>query len=413
MSANGICSDNVIQQLVNDGHSVTVLANASAGCESIANNNGIKMYCVKQRLSLRLKEWGKINQATHPRASRMVLKFAFAINKLQLFVTAPIWPRVSLPTIHMFKRAALKLHSENHYDIVITVYTPIEALLAGYAVKKKYPEIKYIPYFLDALAGGWGPNKWSKAKIERHTRRLEKMIAKRADLIISMNSSRDYHLQHPLETKRSAKRCFLDVPTLLLPKEQLQPRSTFKTRYQLLYSGYINYPQRDPVPLLEVMARLCNISDVTVTFAGTCNKPKLFQPYILASNGKIRYLGQQSHDEIIALAQQSDYFLNIGSKNPSTIACKIFEYMLFQKPIISTYSIENEPSIPYIKKYGQYFLIDERRNDYDAIARDLQHYIENMDTTVTLQHASLEELFYANTPKAFTACIDELVGDKT
>lgn len=410
-SANGICSDNVIQQLLSEGHSVTALVNAAPGEPNYSVTGNFTIKRVKQRWSLRVDNLSDAFSKAKPLYSALLKKIAILINKVQLFFMAPFWPVVSPITVFRFRQAALSLHKTHCFDAVISVYTPIEALLAGYAVKKKYPEIKYIPYYLDALAGGWGPKKWSVVKIERHTRRIEKKIAEKADLIVSMNSSKEYHLQNPLDTEKQINRCFLDVPTLIIPKEEIQIKDVPYTGYELLYSGYINYPHRNPLPLLEVMSRLCNLMDITVTFAGTCNKPKLFQPYIQKTNGKIRYLGQQTHDEIITLAKQADLFLNIGSTNPFTIACKIFEYMLFQKPIITTYSIDNEPCIPYLKKYGLYYLIDERLKDYDSIARELQHYIENIHKSDE-QHESLERLFYDNTPQAFTSCIAKLVEDK-
>lgn len=395
MSANGICSDNVIQRLLQDGHEVTALVNATESCKERSVDGNLTIERVKPRLFLRLSE--KANSA-------FLRVVASIINKAQLFFSAPIWPVVSPCTVRRFSNAALKLQKEKDFDVVISVYTPIDTLLAGYAVKKKYPKVQYVPYFLDALAGGWGPKGWSAEKIERHTRRVEEKIAKYADLIVSMESARAYHMQRPLNTP--VERCYLDVPTLV-PREIAPIQKSEEDVCTILYSGYINYPQRDPIPLLEVLARLCLKIDVRVIFAGTCSKPEIFEPYIEMSKGRICYLGQQTHEQIFELARRADFFLNIGSTNPNTIACKIFEYMTFSKPIIATYSIDNEPSVSAIQKYGHYFCIDERREDLDKIAEELKEFIQSPDR----EYEPVENLFYNNTPAAFTEKIKGLKHD--
>lgn len=411
MSANGICSDNVIQQLLLEGHSVTALVNAVHGAPNDCSDGKITIKRVKQRWYIRLMSKGDALSKEKPHYAVALKRFAFLVNKIQLLCTALLWPVVSPLTVFRFRRTALSLQKAQHYDVVISVYTPIEALLAGYAVKKKYPEIKFIPYYLDALAGGWGPSRWSASKKERHTRFFEKKVDVVADLIISMNSSREYHLRNQIDIRHAVNRCYLDVPTLLLPKEKIETKEASNGQYQFLYAGNINYPNRNPIPLLEIMSRLCNLMELTVIFAGSCNQPKIFQLYTKKTNGKIRYLGQQTHNDILSLARQADGFLNIGSTNQFTIASKIFEYMIFQKPIISTFSIDKEPSISYIKKYGQYFLIDERSKDYDSIARELQQYIVTTNAQ-SMKPKSLDVLFYNNTPQAFTTCVTDLVEGK-
>jgi len=225
-----------------------------------------------------------------------------------------------------------------------------------------------------------------------------------------MSSSKEYHEQHPLDIQHHIKRCYLDVPTLVVP-ENIKIKQMNQQSLTLLYSGYINYPQRDPIPLLNVLCKLCEIMDVKVIFAGTCNHPEIFQSYNQKTNGAIQYLGQKTHQEIIDLAQQADAFLNIGSTNPTTIACKIFEYMLFQKPIISTYAIDNEPSVPSLQKYGHYYLLDERETDYQKAAIALREHLQKESQTNAL-YKPVTELFYYNTPAAFTQCLTELWENK-
>lgn len=210
-SANGICSENIIEQLIKGGHSVTVISNAARGVpEYSVQPDGVEVYRVKQRLYLRLKEYGDAKSGSV--IGKVVLSVAFCINKLQLFFTAASWPVISYSTVNRFKKAALKLCEKEKFDAVISVYTPIESLLAGFEVKKKHPEIKFYPYFLDSLAFGYGPKYFGKEKTFSRGIAIEKKIFPSADKIILMKSSEDQ--QKKYNSEFSDKLCFLDIPML-------------------------------------------------------------------------------------------------------------------------------------------------------------------------------------------------------
>ena len=53
---------------------------------------------------------------------------------------------------------------------------------------------------------------------------------------------------------------------------------------------------------------------------------------------------------LIIFFLDASFLVNIGSINPNTVPGKIFEYFAYNKPILSTYSIVDEPSINYLKK---------------------------------------------------------------
>ena len=80
--------------------------------------------------------------------------------------------------------------------------------------------------------------------------------------------------------------------------------------------------------------------------------------------------------------------------------------MQFRKPIISTFSIENEPSIPYLEKYGNYFLLDERpESDFQKINDKLLAFLLSEKT---VEYKNYESIFYLNTPKAFIDVLNKL-----
>lgn len=407
MSANGLCSDNVIKALVEAGHKVTVLANATVGYPKERTEDGIEIITVKPKAIIYMTEKSQQLAESRPLCSKILRLMGLFINKLQLFVSSPFWPICSPGYTRRFYKKACDLHRKNDYDAVVSAYTPIDALLAGYKLKKKFPEIKYIPYYLDALAGGWGPKKWSQQRTERHTRRWERKIDKYADLVISMKSSEDYHNNNELFEGANIKRKYLDVP-MFNPSETKPQTNTENEAKKFLYAGTIRYPHRNPLPILETLTKLAKECDIDATFAGECSTPELFEPFEKASGGKIKYIGKCSHKEIEELYEKTDYFINLGSINPNTISCKIFEYMAYKKPIIATYSIENEPTLTHLEKYKAAFFLDERRKDYKAMSEELRRFIQN-NCFNEIDLDFLKKSFYCNTPEAFVDTLTNFI----
>ena len=395
-SANGISCKNVIDECVNSGYDVSCVVNDYYGEKKEDVIDGAKIYRIKHRLFDRVIQWCDRNKGKS--YVPVIKKFAYIVNKLKFLIMSPMWPFVAPLYSYRFYKKAKTLHCKEHFDTVVCVYTPFDAVMAGCMLKKKYPEIRFIPYYLDAFAGGWGPNVWSDEKRERRTRKWENFIDKNADLVISMASSRKYHEDNPLEMIEPYKRKFLDVPLMrdINKTENKDKETATKT---LLFAGGLSYPRRDPRPILEVLSEVCVESDTEAIFLGECNKPSIFEPYCEKSGGKIKYLGQQPHSTVLEMGEKADCFINIGSRNPFTISGKIFEYMSFGKPIISTYYIENEPSKEYLEKYGFALLIDEKK-DVEESANEVKKFLSEIGEK-EFDSKILNDIFYENTPKAF------------
>lgn len=397
-SANGVCCKNIVDALIQNGDEVTCIVNEDITRTNEEIVDGARVIRVKARLQYRLMEWCDYNRETT--VTKLIKVIAGIINKMQLFIMSPWWPRISPFYTRRFYKAAKKLIVQEKYNAIICAYTPIDTLYAGYLLKKEFPQIRYIPYYLDALAGGWGPTIWSKEKIDSRTRGLESRIDEIADFVISMQSSLTYHNAYPLSNSDKINRYFLDVPTFLPKSGEESTISNKKNSgiIRVVYCGSIHFPDRDPRPLLNHFIPICNNHNVELVFIGSSNCPNIFYDYSLKANHKIRTLGQMAHEKAMEYLESADYLINIGSTNPNTVTCKIFEYMQFRKPIISTYKIGNEPSIPYLEKYGCYFLLNENDDcDFEKHNKELSDFIMSKHQ---INDQDLSQTFYLNTPQA-------------
>ncbi|MEG1861802.1 MAG: hypothetical protein RRY07_10475 [Bacteroidaceae bacterium] len=397
-SANGICCKNIVEECKQQGFDITCVINSDVTRPQHEEINGVEVYRIKPRLYYRILDWCEYNEgSTFFNPLRVV---ANTLNKIQLAIMSPFWPFVSPLYTFRFYRQAKKLLNARHYDVIISAYTPIDSVLAGHLLKKEFPDIKYVPYYLDALAGGWGPMKWSKAKIEKRTRYWEKKFNSNADVVVSMMSAKHYHEIHPMDG--NYRRLFLDVPTFVESKVNVSNKK--KQNLVALYAGSINYPQRNPVPLLDAFASFCEAYNIELRLIGSCNCKNLLDEYSEKTKGKIKYLGSMAHTETLQEEAEADFLINFGVSNPYTIPCKIFEYMQLRKPIISSASIENEAAIEYLEKYGSSFIFDERADTTTTHKQLLQYILSNP----TVGDADYSRVFYKNTPAAFCDIIKSL-----
>lgn len=398
-SANGLCCKNVIDECVKRGYDVYCIANATKLKSKFYVHDGVEIFPVKPKLITIVYNWTLENK--NSRIRKILYKVLTYFNKVKLLLMSRIWPLTSYSYSNRFYKKAKMICNKKHIDVVITAYTPFEALYAGYKLKKKYSNLTFIPYYLDALYGGWGPSIWSKEKINKHTNYWENKIDSIADLIISMESVKSFHCFN--NDFFNNKRYYLDVPTL--KKYDYDICKTKKNdKYTFVFAGAIQYPRRNPIPILNLFLELSKQIDIEVEFIGNCNNQKIFDYYTSESNNSIKLVGEISHDEILNKELNADFLINIGSGNANTIPCKIFEYMIFHKPIISTYSIDNEPSIEYLKKYGNVFFIDERKK-IEEYKEPLKAFIINAANNSN--DGNIYDIFYKNTPGAFVDLIME------
>ena len=394
-SANGLYASNVIEHLKHQGHTVTVLANHSLGCDLHETENGMDVYRVKQRLSLRLKEYSAVYADRRPIRSKLASGLAAVINKLQLFIMSPVWPIVSPGTIRRFKKAAIALQKQHHFDAVVSVYTPVEALLAGYEIKKAFPQVKYIPYFLDSLSGGYGPRYFSQARIINRGLKIERRVFAQADFIAAMKSSQEH--QKKYNSEFGEKLVFLDIP-MLTQAETLPNIKMPKQPCKFLFVGSISRNIRDPKTLIDALSCMDN-QDIVCEFVGNIDCVEAFSGLKQIMGERLIFTGYIHHDQLAEKIAEANVLLNVGNLISTMVPSKIFEYMSYLKPIISTYDIENEPSAKYLSQYPLALLLSGQDKPADN-AQKIAEFLVNIQGK-QVDYETLEAQFYLNTPKAF------------
>lgn len=399
-SANGLCAKNVVDECVKQGYDVTCIVNDYYGVEGVSVIDGAKIYRIRPRFYDRITFW--CERSNNKVISKIVGSMASIGNKIKNVIVAPFWPFNTPLYTSRFYQKAVRLYEKEFFDAVVCVYTPASSVMAGYRLKETYPNVTYIPYFLDALSAGYGPKTFSKKRTVKVGLKRENKIFKQADKIVVMKSTYKHHSNHNVRFKK--KMVFLDVP-MLNTVEQYQAQKQ-DDKIKLLYVGSLDARIRNPETLIKALNVLDN-EKVSIEFVGNVTCKEMFAPLKEKYGDRLIFTGYIQHDELTEKIAEADVFVNVGNLVSTMVPSKIFEYMSYGKPIISTFDIENEPSAEYLCNYPLSILLDGKSSPEENAAKLRKFMVSSVGKTVNLE--SLYEVFYHNTPEAF---VEEVLKDE-
>jgi hypothetical protein len=297
----------------------------------------------------------------------------------------------------MYKKAVSLMKNENITHI-IAVHKPLECLIAGALLKRKFSKCKLSYYFLDILSGGLPPSMFSKEWLEKRGRRWENYLFKYADNVFILRSHEKHYLNEDTRVGIEKIR-IVDIPLLRDIKKETHTRFEYcKKNINLVYTGSFVKGLRNPNYFLRLLDTIKNDCDFVFHIYGSGDCDEIILKYKdLIKNKKIIQYGQVRTNEAYSAILSADFLVNIGSNNDFFIPSKIFEYISTGKPIISTYPIDTEPSIPYLQKYPNALLIKEDWNKIDENAERLKTFLLSSFKDVNFD--DVERLYLENTPK--------------
>lgn len=399
--ANGICCERVIEEMQARGYTVDVVAFAPEWPGQASTVwNGTHIEYIRGSMYYRTMRDAETGVLRGP-----ALAIKKKLSRLKDIAFTPSWPDNSKLCTQEFLHKAEMLHKKNSYDAIIGVVSPISALCAAAVFKKRHPEVKMIAYFLDAVSGGMTPSVLSKELGIRMALRWEKKCCQRADSIVVMQSHEEHHKKYSSQMPYYDRIRVLDIPLLCPSAANAEREADGKTH--IVYVGAINMAVKDPSYVLRLAKELPE--SIVVDFYGPIDKMEIFEPF--ADCKQIRIHGEVPHDRALEVQRKADFLLNIGSTNTCMIPCKIFEYMSSCKPIITTYQIKDEPSLPYLKRYDACLAIEESEEALHDNLQSLLSFIEAYQGRRADMETVLRE-FKGNTPDSFVDEIDRLFAAK-
>lgn len=397
-SANGVCAKSVMQECFKRGYDVSCIVNREYRDLNQFTEDGISFYTVKPRIVFSLGSY--LASVRHKKLKKMIVSLIRTIlNKVELMISIPTWPLISIGYSYRIFELIKKIHMKHNIDVVIPIYTQIDTIIASNKFKNLNKNIKVVPYMLDSLAAGYGPRMFSKEWIEKRGLKWEKRIFKSVDHIVMMKSSEDfYKIRNNLPY--FGKISFLDIPLFVCPRKV---NHTSNHCPVILYVGSIPSHIRNPKYFLDVFHKLSKDIDVRLKIVGPSTCESLLEQYISLDN-RIERIQSVSHNRALEMIAESDILLNLGNNISTMMPSKIFEYISSGKPIISTAPIPNEPSIKYLKMYGNACILNEGES-IDISASKLLKFLRDAHT---VNPSDFSDVFKLNKPETFVDIIDTI-----
>lgn len=339
-------------------------------------------------------------------ADKFVRVFDKVVLRVNQLLAIPIYPCFYPFRTRKFIREADRVYSKYKFDAVACEHYGYETMMAGYTLKKRHPEVRYLQFFWDALSGGTKPGYLPSSFVNKRRETLEECIFEACDCSIAM-VSHEAHLMrkgYAKHAKSHGRLRFMGIPYLqqIQANKALKPIIDFdRSKINIVFAG--NLWGRNVEYVISLIASIRDLD--VVLWIITSSNTSDFKNCLAEDDGRVRFVPYMPHDELVNVLASADALLNMGVNNPNAISGKIFEYMGCCKPIISTYAIDDEACIPVLEHYPLSLLVDERRADIDSVAAEVTDFLKK-NLGKRLDYANVETTFHNCTPEAYCELFD-------
>lgn len=378
-----LCLTSVVNEAVNRGHRCRVVSASGVVYDSKVSSD----YMNSRDLETKNAKNG------------VLMRFKKIITPFLRYCT---WPDEPFSDLDSFYQTVAKEIDADRPDVVICSIGAQHNIRIGSRIKENYPDIKYVPYFLDSIMGG--------AKLRIMPQKLHNMKALRYEDKYLKNAGSIVMMKYVEEKYRSLAQLpsyfnkikFLDLPlynpdnySIVAEHKHFAPDSI-----NIFFAGSMPKNIRDPRFILSVFHRVQR-PDLNLYIAGT----SYYQEDLVnlaKVDSRVHLLGVTPHEKVLEMMNEADILLSIGNNLDCMIPCKIFEYMSTGKPILATYKRDTDPSIGYFRFYKNSLLLDEKA-DLDETSKRIESFIKRFKENNKQERV---DALYNNTPTAFCEFIE-------
>ena len=411
-SATGYCAKTVAVELARRGHTVHVVSANRVYNETVECDGRLLIHEIPGNS---LRRFINDSQDKKGLIQRIFGKVLLILQNLLiqikgLFTIIPLFDDVDA----LFKRSSLVI-KDGEVNVIIPVVNPRESVKVACLLYREYG-IPYIPYYLDSIYGNIGlrilPVKIYRIKALHY----EKRWLSDAISIIMMKSVKSlYDDLDSAKHKYVSKIVYMDLPMLSKHEKDCRGKQTdiFKEEFVVLFVGTMPNRVRDPRYVFKLIEQVAS-DDIHFYFAGRTDYESELAN-LIRTNSNVYFIGPVEHDLIGQYYSNADILLNVGNTTPGMLPSKVFEYMSYNKPIISTVKNQSDRSIPYLDLYGAAAIIDETKpfvtNEIEV--RDFIRKVRSNELKIDI--SSLIDVtgpLYTNTPTCFCEGVESIMFNR-
>jgi len=275
----------------------------------------------------------------------------------------------------------------SNFSKLLTISFPFPILKIGYEIKRRFSHLEWFIYELDPYAYN---------KILRFPRLLffyrliiERKIFSHSNKILLTHELFNSYKNSLLRTYSDK---FIDIGIPLLEIYNFTSKTKeLSGEINISYIGSLNKKVRNPEYVLRILAE---IKGIKINFYGadpsqiSTDQKKIFGDRLIMHE-------RIPKSEIKSVLNDSDVLLNIGNNTNNQLPSKVLEYIGTGKPIISVYSIKDDTSNLYLKKYPNSLLINQN-SDFRNNVEKLEKFLLTIDRFNTLIDPKKIETIFEN-----------------
>jgi len=379
-SAVGICAKNIVDELLNLKHEVTVLAEKSRFPISIATSE--KIVPVTSEIHNYLIHDDRIDTLKY----RIIRYLQALFNK----------ENVKYDMVSSYLQALCSLNDRKQIDLIVPFCFPIEGCIAAVRFRQTHHSVKLIPYIFDRYASSSSAHRLKLNKMLKFKRHLmiESDIFSQSYKILSLPSWES----HIIRYHNAYRNKFVSCEHPLINPIDVSVNLKFNhSKINVVYTGSILRHVRNPKYCLAVIDSLLSLTNQFVFHfysLGDCQNE--LNKYCNKYPENIMSYGSVSSKEAHSAIQQADILMSIGNNDVSQFASKNFEYISTGNPVIHFSKDSEDPVNRILNHYGNALILDEKDSISNSVAA-INTFIKR--GLPQLSFAEVSEIFEIATPQ--------------
>lgn len=288
---------------------------------------------------------------------------------------------------------ALDIDKTQKFDFVLSMFRPIESVLAGIEISKKL-NIRNTTVFFDLPIMAGLPS-WRNKIIDFNNLRLYKKIIKTGKLVVLKYYKEFFEARVP---KRDFSKIeYAGVPNLLPVKTDCCDNK--QKEKNLVYTGSFYEKIRNPRKMLEKIKTIIGTDNVLHIYSGGCEE--IIKAYKQEYGRNLIVHGKVSQKEAFQAMAEADILINLSNDDKFQVPGKIMEYFSFGKPVINFRFREDDAGNCEYEKYPIIYNIDLFAQKKDNIIEIIKEFAEKK-----VAEEEIKELFFDSTPEYFVSVIE-------
>ena len=252
--------------------------------------------------------------------------------------------------------------------MVVSEHHGLSTLLTGCRLMKEFEGLKHIAVLWDPVKGQMATMKLPKNFTDHRIENIEEFAARYTTLQISTLSMKAYHSEHGDIV--ADHRIYLDIPSILKPEAEVPTDKISLIReggINIVFSGLLSEYYRDAQPIIRLLGKTIFASQINMLFFSRGEKEAV-EAAAKDFSGEIIYHDYIPLAELHTMYRHAEYLLNVSHINANMVPSKIFEYMSYGKPIISTYVTDGDSAEKYVSRYSEGLCIDLKKSDDENVS---------------------------------------------